>query len=174
MLKIALIVCGALVGLVVLVTLVGLLLPRGHVATGAVRLERAPDAVWAAVTTVEEFTRWRGDLKGAERLPDKNGRPVWRETDKHGQTMTLECEEWSAPRRLVTRIADAGLPFGGTWTIEIEPAGAGCTVRVTENGEVYNPIFRFMARFVFGHRATLRGYLLALAKRFDAPVALLD
>ena len=30
---------------------------------------------------------------------------------------------------------------------------------ITENGEVYNPLFRFMSRFVFGHTATIDKYL---------------
>jgi hypothetical protein len=37
-------------------------------------------------------------------------------------------------------------------------------VRITEDGEVYNPIFRFMSRFVFGHTHTMDAYLRALGK----------
>ena len=37
---------------------------------------------------------------------------------------------------------------------------------ITENGEIYNPFFRFMARFVFGYTATMETYLKALGKKF--------
>ena len=59
------------------------------------------------------------------------------------------------PTLLVARIAGPSLPFGGTWTYRIAPAAGGSAVTITEDGEVYNPVFRFMSRFVFGHYATL-------------------
>jgi hypothetical protein len=74
-----------------------------------------------------------------------------------------------APQQFVSRIADPNLPFGGTWTIDLKPEGAGTRVTITEHGEVYNPIFRFMSRFVFGHTATIDAYLTALQRR-HAPV----
>jgi hypothetical protein len=74
--------------------------------------------------------------------------------------------EQSVPnQRLVTRIADKALPFGGSWTYELTPTQTGTSLRVTENGEVYNPVFRFMSRFVFGHQRTMDGYLADLEKR---------
>lgn len=48
----------------------------------------------------------------------------------------------------------------------IVPSPEGCTVTVTEDGEVYSPLFRFVSRFVIGHTATLDRKLKALARRF--------
>jgi hypothetical protein len=79
--------------------------------------------------------------------------------------MTLRSTAFEPPRRLVTRIADEDLPFGGTWTYELEPLGASTRVILTENGEVYNPIFRFVSRFLLGHDATMIVYLDALEER---------
>ncbi len=70
------------------------------------------------------------------------------------------------PSRRVMRIAEKNLPFGGTWTIDIAPAAEGSVVRITEDGEIYNPIFRFMARFFFGYTATIEGFLRDLGQRF--------
>ena len=39
-------------------------------------------------------------------------------------------------------------------------------VTLTEAGEIYNPIFRFMARFVFGYSGTIEAYLKALHAKF--------
>lgn len=77
-------------------------------------------------------------------------------------TMTFETETWDPPRRMTARIADENLPFGGAWTYTIEPDGDGSVLTITEDGEVYNPLFRFMSRFVFGHDSTIRGYLEAV------------
>lgn len=60
------------------------------------------------------------------------------------------------------RIADPNLPFGGTWTYDLVPGDQACSLTVTEDGEVYNPLFRFVSRFIIGHTATIDSYLKAL------------
>ena len=73
--------------------------------------------------------------------------------------------------RLCVRIADKGLPFGGTWTFDIAPsADGGSELRVTEDGEIYNVFFRFMARFLFGYTASIETYLRDLGAKFGQPV----
>jgi hypothetical protein len=161
-----LIALAAVAALVVLVAVVGALLPRDHVATRTVRLKPAPPAVWEVMTDHAGEPAWRRDVQKVERLPDREGRAVWQEVTRRGDTLTVVTEESVAPRKLVRRIVGEGLPFGGTWTIELAPEGLGTAVTLTERGEVYNPIFRFVARFVMGHTATIDAYLKALGKRF--------
>jgi hypothetical protein len=84
--------------------------------------------------------------------------------------MTLEQVEASPPSKLVGRIADKNLPFGGTWTQVLTETEGSTTLAITEDGEVYNPIFRFMARFVFGYAATLEKYLRDLGRKFGEEV----
>jgi hypothetical protein len=62
----------------------------------------------------------------------------------------------------MVRIADPDLPFGGTWTYRLTPKGSGTRLAITEHGEVYNPLFRFVSRFVFGHTATVDRFIAAL------------
>jgi hypothetical protein len=64
-------------------------------------------------------------------------------------------------------IADSTLPFGGKWTYELTPSGTGTMLRITEDGEVYNPVFRFVSRFVMGHTATMDKYLADVGKAID-------
>ena len=65
-------------------------------------------------------------------------------------------------------MADPKLPFGGTWSFDISPApGGGADLRVTEDGEIYNVLFRFLARYFFGYTASIEGYLRDLAVKFD-------
>ena len=165
-----LVVGGGLVILLGGVAIIGLLLPKGHVASRTVRLRQPPEAVWKAITDYEAFPSWRADVKRVERLPDRNGHPVWREIDKRGHALPLEMVEATAPRRLVLRIADPKLPFGGVWTYEIAPADGGSAITITESGEIYNPVFRFLARFVFGYHATMDQYLKSLGKKFGEDV----
>jgi hypothetical protein len=105
-------------------------------------------------------------VKAVERVSTGPAGPSWVEISPSGDRMPIETVEAVPPRRFVGRIGP-GLPFGGTWTYEIEPAGAGSTLTITERGEIYNPIFRFMARFVFGHTATMEKYLEALRRKLS-------
>lgn len=170
--KWVLIVAGGLIGVVVLVAVIGFLLPKGHVASRTVRLKQTPEVVWEAITDFKNQAAWRSDVKSVERLPDRGGREVWSEVNSWGQPLTMETVELAPPQRLVRRIADDKLPFGGTWTWEIAPLEGGCTVTITEDGEIYNPFFRFMARFVLGYRGTMDTYLTALGKKFGEEVEL--
>jgi hypothetical protein len=78
----------------------------------------------------------------------------------------VRIEREEPPSLLVTRVVE-GQPFGGTWTYRIAPAPGGSQLTITEDGEVYNVVFRFMSRFVFGYYATMDAYLANL-KRLEA------
>lgn len=168
--KLVLMGIGALLLLVVAVLVVGALLPQNHVASRSADFKQAPEALWQAITNITAYPSWRPGIKSTEGLPDREGRKAWRETTADGP-MTYEILEADAPRRLVVRIAaDANLPFGGSWTYEIGNSGSGATLKITENGEVYNVLFRFMSRFVFGHSATIETYLKGLGRKFGETV----
>jgi len=70
----------------------------------------------------------------------------------------------------VVRIAEPGLPYGGVWTFEIAPAGEGAELRIHEDGEVYNVVFRFLSRFVFGYYGSIEGFLRNLGTKLGEPV----
>ena len=124
--KIALIVIASIAALIAIIAICGMLLPEKHTASRRARYKQPPEQLWTAVSA----------YKGDESLPTK-------------------IEESDPPRRLVTRVIDPQHNFGGTWTWEIQPAPGGSSLRITENGEVYNPIFRFVSRFVIGHTKTI-------------------
>jgi hypothetical protein len=159
---------GTLFLLVALMALIGALLPVRHYAARKARIGQTPEAIYSVLAGP---SGWRMDVKASGALPEKNGRKQWWEQDKHGQKIAYELVEDSPPTRRVVRIADAGLPYGGTWTVEIAPqAAGGSEVRVAEAGEVYNVFFRFLSRFVFGYTGSIEGYLRDLGKKFGEAV----
>jgi hypothetical protein len=159
------IVVLSVAGLLILVVVIGSLLPQKHNVSRAVTLHSPAETVW---TVISGPPTWRPNVTSYQELPPHDGHRVWSETDKHGQKITYEAVESTPPRRLVTRIVDTGLPFGGTWTYEIVPAGGSSTLTITENGEVYNPLFRFVSRFILGHTAELDNYLKALNAKLSS------
>lgn len=162
----ALMAAAVLVAVLMAIVLVGFALPVGHEVSRSVHLERLPDRVFAVLADVENYPRWRSGVTAVEVLA-REPQLRWRE---HGDdAITFERVDIDPPRRLVTRIADPDLPFGGRWTFTLEPEGNGTRLTITEDGEVYNPLFRFMSRFVFGHAGTIERFLDDLETRVGPP-----
>lgn len=160
------IVGGVVVVLVAVVIIVGAMLPRDHVAAMTARVEATPDSVWSVLAEPWAFPTWRADVKTVDILASTPIGPSWREHSSRG-AMTFVVDAAEPPRRLVTRIADKNLPFGGSWEYVVEPDGPSASrVTIVERGAVYNPVFRFVSRFIMGHTATIDRYLRALGKHF--------
>jgi hypothetical protein len=160
-----LIVAITLLGATVVVG--GYLLPEQHTATVRAHYRAAPGPLYDAITDVAAGPSWRTGLEGVTVLEPS---PLkWREVAEWG-TLTMVMDEATSPSRVVTRIADSGGDFGGTWTYEIAPEQSGSVVTITEKGEVYNPIFRFMSRFLFGHYKALETYAHDLGRKFNEDV----
>ena len=158
---------AAIVVLVGLAALVGAMLPLRHHASRKARFRASPEALYAVLAGPPD---WRTGVKEFGVLPEEGGRKRWWEQDDHGQKVTYELVEDMPPRRMAVRIAGLGLPFGGTWTFDISPVAGGSELRVSEDGEIYNVIFRFLARFAFGYTGSIETYLRDLGVKFGEPV----
>ncbi len=145
------------------VVVAGMSLPQNHVASRTAHLSAPPEKVWSVISNASDFPAWRTNIDSVA-MRKTGGTPSWREISK-GQGMTYEAVVFQPPTHMVTRIADKGLPFGGSWDYRLAPEGTGTRLTITENGEVYNPIFRFVSRFIMGHTATIDRYLGDLARK---------
>ena len=157
-----------LAGVLILIAIIGWLLPKEHTVTREAQFHQPPEAVWKAITDVDAMPIWRAGLKSVKHLPDQNGLPCWEETTDGG-VFPLATVVSQPPTKLVVQIADPKLPFGGTWTYEVTAMPTGSSLRIREDGEIYNPIFRFLSRFVLGYSGTIDTYLKSLAKKFGEP-----
>jgi len=167
--RIIVLLLAVVVGLGLIVVAVGYLLPVQHVVTVAAHVPATPEQVWDAVTDVAAYPKWRGDVTSVAMLPSDSGHVAWREHGKN-DAISYAIEQAERPRRLVTRITDTSLPFGGSWEYLISAEGNGSRVQITEQGEVYNPVFRFVSRFIMGHAATASAFLRSLGALFGATV----
>ena len=127
--------------LVAVVAVIGMQLPRNHMASRTLRVRRPPQDVWPVVT----------QTMAASSVP-------------------TDIVENDPPRWLVSRVKDTETMFGGTWTVILTPveersAATSSTLTITEDGWVANPIFRFVSRFIVGHHATMDGILKNVAKQ---------
>jgi hypothetical protein len=125
-------IVGSLALIVAIAALAGAMLPQKHTASRTARVALAPAALYPILVQMAQAS-----------------------TDP-----PVRVERQEPPSLLVTRISDPNLPFGGSWTYRLEPAGAGASdLTITEDGEVYNVIFRFVSRFIMGHHATMDAFI---------------
>src|SRR5208282_91594 len=158
------VVLAIVVGVMLLIALVGLLLPKWHRATRMARFKQPPEAIFAAITGPQN---WRGVSRYV--LPPDGGPKKYR--DQSGRWLITYEEIASDPPKLYrAKIVDEDLPFAGTWTWEITPTDDGCTCRITEVGEVKNPAIRVVSRFLIGYTKSIDTYRKALCEKFNEPV----
>ena len=158
-------VLALIAGALGVLALVGARLPKEHVASRSVVIPRPPSEVFAVLRDFARAPEWRKDVQRVELLGEEGGRPRFREHGAHG-ALTMEVVEDVPASRMVTRIVDEGLPFGGSWTYELAPAPGGTQVTITERGEVRPVLFRALSKYVFTHHRTIEQYLRSLGQRF--------
>ena len=158
-------IIGIPVALIALATLIGLLLPKTHVAASRIRLSRKPDEVWRIITDFASHPTWRPGLTAVEPGPEVEGCPTWYEVCARNTRVQFAQIESVPPKRLVTRLAGKDLPLSGTWTYELEGEAGGTVLTISESDNIYNPLFRFFSRFVISYYGVMDIFLIALARK---------
>lgn len=158
-------VLGVLVVLVGIMALIGSRLPKNHVASRSILLRKSPPDVYAVIRNFASMPKWRADVKQVDVEGSQGGPIYFREEGKHG-TVNYELIEDVPDQRMVTRIRDTDLGYGGQWTYTLAAENGGTRVTITEDGEVSNVIFRFISRYIFGQTSTMDSYLTSLANHF--------
>jgi hypothetical protein len=154
----------ALIGLIGVIAVVGLFLPRKHTASRAASFRAAPVVVYGVISDVARGAEWRPGITAIDMLSEGDQGVRFREHGPNG-AITFRVEDAVPGKTFVTRIDDTDLAFGGAWTFALEPSGAGTSLTITEDGEIYNPIFRVLSRFFFSPTKTMEVYLAALKTR---------
>jgi hypothetical protein len=167
LIRVALILLLLIVGVVA----VGFMIPADHRVSRVLQTKQSPQVIWDTLNDHPNEPKWRNDLASVHNLGERNGKPLWKENYKDGNTLELATTESRPPTRMVREIAEQG-PFSGRWEIDIQPNGSGSSVRVTEIGRIPNPLFRFVSKFVIGQTTQMERYLTSLAGKFGEPAQL--
>ena len=139
--RIAIYIVVSLIAVVGIVALIGFFLPVGHEASRSAEFNKPPDVVFALIADPNSYSGW------------------W-----SGAQVKTAVVESVPPKKLVTKIVDE-TQFGGTWTWEITPTPNGSRMTITERGEIYNVVFRTLAKYVFGYTGTMDSFLEAAKKK---------
>lgn len=161
--KVLLIIIGVLVVVTVVVYIWGSMLPVRHTATVEADINASPEAVWKRINEPAVFPTWRSDLKAVDVKYDTE----WIEHGKYGDIPFRKKEE-VPQQKLVTVINSKDLSFGGEWVYELSANNKGTHLSITENGEVYSPVFRFISKYFMGHQSSLKKYIADLQSSFKS------
>ena len=129
--------------------------PREHEVSATVQLAGSPAEVLAIVEDVAAYPCWRSGVSKVEIL---GGTPLRFVEHADGDAVTYEVDERVEARKLVVRIADEDLPYGGTWTYELAPADNGTALTITERGFVDGVVLRGLASLVMDPLASIAQY----------------
>jgi hypothetical protein len=162
---------GCVIGLILAVVVIGLLLPKRHVVSRNASYRATPEQLFSLIAGTQS---WRPDVLRSETIPDSQGRELLRETTRDGNAVLYEVLDRVPPTSIKRRIATPNLPYSGTWSYALQAKGETTVVRITEDGEVYNPVFRFVSRFVNGQTRSIDNYLRALGKALGQDVETQD
>ena len=161
--KYLLIITAVVLFIVLVIVIIGFLLPVKHTAHAEVLVNASPESVWQKLTDFKNYPQWRKNLKSVE----AGSATSWIETDKNNNRLPLEIITEDPLKKLTIKINGKNLPFGGTWIFTLEKKGNQTIVTITENGEVYNPVFRFVSRFIMGYSASINQYAKDLETAFN-------
>lgn len=153
---------GFLALLVVSILTIGALLPVKHTASRSIELNAPPAKIWTFITQYADMPKWREELLRVEMKLDANGNEVWQEFKSANESLDFITIEQIEGQKLVRKIVGEKLDFGGKWTFELVANGNRTSLTITENGEVYNILFRFVSKFIMGHYASMDTYIKQL------------
>lgn len=150
------------------VFVIGWTLPEAHEATVEREYAAAPERVFQEIANPAEYPRWRSGVQKVDMLPLTDDRLQRFREYALGDEVTYVIEESTPGSRFVTTIDDKDLPYGGSWIFELSQTAKGTMLRITEDGEVYNPFFRFVSKYIMGHTRGLETYHDDLEKRLSS------
>jgi hypothetical protein len=156
---------GILIVLIAIVYLIGLLMNVKHEATIQREFKKiGMDEILSVITDYKGYANWRSGIK--ELTIDSVNH--WTEKNSHGDKVSYRLEMGDEKGKLITRILNKDLAYGGFWEFTFTSIDDGCSIKIVENGEVYNPLFRFMAKYIFGHETTLKNYMNDLEEKLNS------
>lgn len=163
-----------IVSVVLIFAIVGFLgftanLSKNHHVEAEAVYDRPADMVWQVMTDYASMPTWSPTISKAESLGVKDGKPAWHLEMKDGHFIDVSIDE-SAPHKLFrTTVLDTDTPYSGSWTLSLSAAGNKTAVKLTQEGTIKSPFWRFVTHYITGEDTAIKQTLAQtgeeLAKR---------
>jgi len=164
LLRIALSVLGVVAFVALGAFALGATMPIDHSVSVTGEVDAPPAKVFAIITNISAGATWRPEVKSVEVLPKDNARDAWVEDMGNGVKMKFLAITTVPPDATghgVRKVKLDDASYGGTWTYELSPGASPDTtnLKITEDGYINPPIYRFMMKYVFGPTKNLEDYM---------------
>ena len=166
--KILLRVVLSVIGVLVLAGLIayadGATMPVDHTISVTGTVAAPPAKVFALITDIANGAAWRHEVKSVQVLPKDNGRDAWIEDLGAGQKMqflALTTAPTNPSGHAVRTVETKDPSYGGSWTYDLSPGPSPntTTLKITEDGYINPPLYRFMMAHIFGPTKNLDQYM---------------
>jgi hypothetical protein len=171
LLRIILSIAGVVALLVLIAFADGATLPVDHSVSVSGTVNAPPPAVFARITDIANAAAWRPQVKSVKVLPKDNSRDAWIEDDGLSGTMQFLAITTAPPGPSghgVRQVKTDAPSYGGTWTYDLTPGPTPntTTLKITEDGYINPPIYRFVMAHIMGPTKNLDDYLKDIQQAF--------
>ena len=150
----------------------GYTIPVKHTVSVSQHYDKTATDIWLAITQYDKYPEWHEDIYAIKELPEKGGYQSWKEVDADGHTVPYIILKHSSNAQLVIQTDNKDKDFNYTRTYDLIPDTGhkekGTTLKITQNGEIHNFLFRIIAHFFTGHSNDIDTFLRSLKNKFLA------
>ena len=139
----------------------GARMPATHSVSVTGVVQAPPEKVFGLITYVKNGDNWRPEVKSVTTLAPDHGRDHWVEHLAYHQYMTFLAVDTVPSTLRRVKLDDPKAAYGGTWTYELapRPTAESTTVKITEDGYINPPVYRFVMARVMGPTKNLDTYM---------------
>ena len=139
----------------------GARMPATHSVSVTGVVQAPPEKVFGLITDVKNGDNWRPEVKSVTTLAPDHGRDHWVEHLAYHQYMTFLAVDTVPTTLRRVKLDDPKAAYGGTWTYELAPGptAESTTVKITEDGYINPPMYRFVMARVMGPTKNLDTYM---------------
>ena len=140
-----------------IVYVIGMFMPKEHVANRTTVINAPVETVWKTVTDIENQTVWRKDLEKVEVIEQTENTKVWTEYPQKGRPITFREVQKTPYTRYKIEIVPRGA-ISGYWLSEFSQTDEGVVFESKELGKIHSPILRVLAYLFFDMGKTIEEY----------------
>ena len=163
--KLTIKIFGIIIGLLFIIYIIGLLLPKNILIKKQVLIEKPFFIVWSDLTNPFEEANWRNDIDTIIQLDDIDGNTVWKEIYNNGDSIILETTT-NIPNVLIARSYVNNSNFNGSRIINIKKTQKGTYVRIVLEGKFPRAIDRLKNLFNNKEAKRIKTYLHNLKNKY--------
>jgi hypothetical protein len=148
-----------------LVIIIGRMLPVTYTAERSEYIEATPSTLWSIIVNHQKEEDWRNNLIQVTKLPNQEGKPLWKEVRRGKKSYTLKTILSDGPQKLVREIVD-NKKIGGQYSYVIEPEDEGSRLTIKHIHKIYTSSKRVQhSLFSSSNYAYINQYLSDVKQR---------